>query len=184
MQKLSYSQLAKLVKSAQQGEESAFATLYAATVENQLFFATAFLRDSFLAEDAVQATYMALYESLPRLENPRLVVAYLNRICYNTCVDMLKKSSRFKGELEADKLININDRTVAHSPEDNYLALEQNHEIYRALATLPAQQKAMFLMRYYHNMKIREIALVLETSASTVKRGLKAATAKLAPILE
>jgi RNA polymerase sigma-70 factor (ECF subfamily) len=179
MQKLTYSQLAKLVKSAQQGDESAFAVLYAATVESQLYFATAFLQDSFLAEDAVQATYMALFESLLRLENPRLLIAYLNRICYNTCVDMLKKISRFKGELDEDKLIYINDKTVAHNPENNYLVLEQNHEIYRALAVLPEQQKAMFLMRYYHNMKIQEIAIALETSASTVKRGLKAATIKL-----
>ncbi|MCL1905814.1 MAG: RNA polymerase sigma factor [Clostridiales bacterium] len=182
MQKLTHGQLAKLVKNAQKGDESAFAVLYAATVESQLYFAVAFLQDSYLAEDAVQTTYMALYESLPKLENPRLLVAYLNRICYNTCVDMLKKSSRSKGELGEDKLSCINDKTAAHDPAESYLLLEENREIYRALAALPAQQKAMFLMRYYHDMKIHEIALALNTSESTVKRGLKAATDKLRPI--
>lgn len=184
MQKLTYGQLAKLVNSAKQGDESAFAALYAATVESQLYFATAFLQDSFLAEDAVQATYMSLFESLHRLENPRLLVAYLNRICYNTCANMLKKSSRLKGELDEDKLTYVNDSTVAHNPANSYLVLERNHEIYSALSVLPEQQKAMFLMRYYHNMKIQEIAISLETSESTVKRGLKAAAAMLEPVFK
>ncbi|MCL1905728.1 MAG: RNA polymerase sigma factor [Clostridiales bacterium] len=184
MQKLSYSQLANLVKSAQKGDESAFATLYAATVESQLYFAKAFLQDSYLAEDAVQETYKSLYEHLPKLENPRLLIAYLNRICYHTCVDMLKKTYRFKGELEDDSLLYVSDGTVAHNPADSYLVLEQNHEIYRVLADLTEQQKAMFLMRYYHDMKIQEIAFALGASESTVKRGLKAAAAKLEPIFK
>jgi len=184
MQKLSYIQLADLVKRAQQGDDSAFAALYAATVESQMYFATAFLQDSYLAEDAVQETYIALYAHLPKLENPRLLIAYLNRICYHTCVDILKKSSKFKLELEEDSLASVNDKTVAFNPAENYLVLEQNHAIYKALSALPEQQKAMFLMRYYHDMKIQEIAFATGASESTVKRGLKAAASTLGPIFK
>ena len=183
MQRLTHTQLAQLVKSAQAGDESAFAALYAATVDSQMYFANTILQDPYLAEDAVQMTYTSFYTSLSQLKTPRLLVAYLNRICYNTCMDILKKTGRYQKELGEGKIDLSIDGTLDHNPEQCYLAREQNDEIIKALSALPEQRKAMFLMRYYHEMKIKEIAIALDISQSTVKRGLKDSLAKLKPVL-
>ena len=183
MQKLTHTQLAQLVKKAQEGDESAFAALYAATVDSQIYFANTILQDPYLAEDAVQMTYTSFYSSLSQLKTPRLLVAYLNRICYNTCMDILKKAGRYQKELGESKLDFSVDATLDHNPEQCYLAREQNDEIIKALSSLSEQRKAIFLMRYYHEMKIKEIAMALDISQSTVKRGLKESLVKLKPVL-
>lgn len=179
MKKLSHSQLGELVTQAQDGDSNAFAALYAATVENQLYFATAFLKDAALAEDAVQEVYVSLYRNLNKIANGSLFVAYLHRICYNTCVDFQKKRSRQKYELNVDLLAYQVDRDIGASPHDRYAALEQANELYAALGSLPDELRAAFLMRYYQKMKISSIADAMTLSESTVKRYIKQAKQRL-----
>lgn len=179
MKKLSHSQYGALVKKAQQGDAQAFATLYAATVESQLYFATTFLKDASLAEDAVQEVYISLYKNLEKIANGSLFIAYLRRICYNTCVDFRKKQMKNKYELDEVVLDLQADDDIESSPHDRFAAMEQTSELYRALATLPDDQRAVFLMRYYDKMKIGEIAMAMSISESTVKRYVKQAAEKL-----
>lgn len=176
MKKLSYAKLGTLVKQAQQGDSNAFVTLYAATVESQLYFATTFLKDAALAEDAVQEVYISLYNNLHRITDGNLFVAYLHRICYNTCVDFRKKQNRQRYELDDTAISLKEDDSVDASPHDRYAMLERNSELYSALAELSDDYRASFLMRYYDNMKIAEIALAMNISESTVKRYIKKAT--------
>lgn len=158
--------------------------LYAATVERQLAFATAFLKDASLAEDAVQEVYLSMYKALPKLQNPKLFVAYLNRICYNTCVDYKKKYFKQKFELEEDEdLTRISDDSPHNTPHERYEILENQNELYQAVATLPDQQQAAFLMRYYQDMKIRDISQAMDISGSTVKRYIRAASTQLKGML-
>lgn len=184
MKRLSHGQLAKLVKSAQHGNTEAFATLYAATVESQLYFATAFLKDPSLAEDVIQTVYLSIYQSLHKLENPQLFVAYLNRICYNACIKAQKKSVKHSAELYEDNLTYLPDEKDAANPANRYLELEQSHAIYKALAVLPEQQQAIILMRYFYGLKIPEIAQAVDCSESTVKRQIKAAVTQLKILLQ
>lgn len=171
--------MGNLVHQAQQGDANAFACLYAATVESQLYFATTFFKDASLAEDVVQEVYISLYRNLHRLENGTLFVAYLRRICYNTCVDFRKKQIRTQQELDENLLMHLPDNNIHSSPHDRYAAVEQTNELYRALSKLPDSQRAAFLMRYYNQMKIHQIAHAMNLSESTVKRYLKQATKQL-----
>lgn len=177
--KLSHSQYAVLIKKAQQGDTSAFAALYAATIQSQLYFATTFLKDAALAEDAVQEVYLSLYKNLSKIQDGKYFIAYLHRICYNTCVDFKKKLNKQKFELDMDVLNNQHDTNPSSNPDDRYAALEQSSEIYSALSTLPDEHRAAFLMRYYDNMKVREIAVALDCSESSVKRYINVAIEKL-----
>lgn len=180
MNRLNHDQIAALVVKAQQGDQEAFSMLYAATVERQLAFAAAFLKDASLAEDAVQEVYFSIYKALAKLQNPKLFVAYLNRICYNTCVDYKKKYFKQKFELEEDEdLTRISDDSPHNTPHDRYEILENQNELYQAVATLPGQQQAAFLMRYYQDMKIRDISQAMDISESTVKRYIRAASIQL-----
>lgn len=179
MQKLSHGQLAALVKSVQQGNSDAFATLYAATVERQLYFATTFLKDAALAQDAIQEVYLSVYKSIDKLDNPKLFVAYLNRITYNICVNFQRGIARRHVELDDTALERHRDTTVMNNPDERYALLEQSSELQQALSTLPDQLRATFLFRYYDELRIHEIAAIMDISQSTVKRNIKAAIAQL-----
>lgn len=179
VKKLTHEQLGELVTMAKGGDANAFAAIYAATVENQLYFATSFLKDSALAEDAVQEVYIALYKNLGKIADASLLVAYLRRICYNTCVDLSRKVNRNRYELGGNDLSTHVDSDVHASPHDRYNTIVENSELERALAMLPADYRAAFLMRYYDEMKIAEISQTMDISESTVKRYIKHAKDEL-----
>lgn len=183
MNKLSHTQIADLVVQAQNGDSQAFAALYTATVDRQLYFATAFLKDKSLAEDTVQEVYIKMFKNIKNLDNPRVFVAYLNRICYNTCVDYKKKYFSHKYELNEDALSEIQEETPDSLPQVFVENKDAHDELYGAIYQLPEQQKSAFLLRYYYNMKIREVAQVMSVSESTVKRAIKSATASLKTLL-
>lgn len=180
---LNHDQIAALVVKAQQGNEDAFALLYAATSEKQLRFATAFLKDPMLAEDAVQEVYLSMYQALPHLENPKLFVAYLNRICYNTCVDYKEKQSKNPLDLDGESLLELSDKAPFASPSEQYEFTADSDALYTAIGTLPPQQRAAFLFRYYNDLKIKDIAKTMNVSESTVKRAIKSATKTLSETL-
>lgn len=183
MNQLSYDEIALLVVKAQAGDQSAFAMIYTATVQQQLYFATSFLKDSILAEDVVQEVYLSLYKALPKLQNPRTLVAYLNRITYNTCVDYKRKQYKEKYELNEEALTTMADSAPNATPEDYFEHQLQSSELYQALEQIDEDYRSAFLMRYYQNMKIKEIALAMNLSESTVKRYIKAASKALTRIL-
>jgi len=181
--KLNYGKLAGLVVLAQQGDEHAFATLYAATVKNQLAFATAFLKDPRLAEDAVQEAYISLYKSLAKLKDPKTLVAYLNRINFNTCVNIKKKHQRISQELQStqqeghgEEGQNVLPQLPEYGdPARYYDDIELKNELSMAVDKLPDIKRAAIMMFYYQNMTIKEIAIALNCSDRTVKRQLSEA---------
>lgn len=179
MNQLTHSQIAELVVEAQGGNQEAFATLYTATVDRQLYFATVFLKDSIAAEDVIQEVYISAFKAIPKLQNPKAFVAYLNRICYNACVDHKKKLYPQKFELDDTALLTISDTSTDSTPQDYLELKETSIELQEALSSLPEHQKSAFLLRYYHEMRIREISSQMGISESTVKRYIKAASKAL-----
>ena len=85
MAELDYQYLANVVKRAQAGDSDAFAELYAATYQKQYRFAYSYLKDEYLAQDAVQETYISVLKGLGKLKDPRLFVSWLNQISFRVC---------------------------------------------------------------------------------------------------
>lgn len=52
-------------------------------------------------------------------------------------------------------------------------------DLQRALDALPEQDKAVILLRYFEDMKLEEIAVILEENLSTVKSRLYRSMKKL-----
>jgi RNA polymerase sigma-70 factor (ECF subfamily) len=180
VKKLSYPELAGLVRQIQRGDGDAFTELYLATVEPQRYFAASFLKDAALADDVVQEVYLSLYNALSagKLLNPELLVAYLNKITYNTCVDYKKKYGDVWLELCEETLEQQADGG-GNEPEERYAVIERGSELQKAIAELPEQQRSIFLLRFYRELKIDEIAAATGLNESTVRRNIKAAKERL-----
>lgn len=96
---LDYGYLAELVVNAQNGDSDAFAELYAATYQKQYHFAYSYLKDEYLAQDALQETYILALRNLSKLRDPMLLIAWLNQINFRVCFHMYKKQERYNEEL-------------------------------------------------------------------------------------
>lgn len=93
MEALDYKHIANLVSRAQSGDSNAFAELYAATYQRQYLYSYRYLKDEFLAQDALQETYILALKNLIKLKDPTLVISWLNQINFRVCYNLHKSSS-------------------------------------------------------------------------------------------
>lgn len=188
METLDYKYIAKLVRHAQIGDSDAFAELYAATYQRQYLFAYHYLKDEFLAQDALQETYILALKNLSKLKDPTLVISWLNQINFRICYNLNKKQKRYKQELliPDDELLHAeenHENGYSSSPEDHVVRIDSQEYLINQILNLPFTESQVILLRYYRDMKLDEIARVMDISRSSVKRYLNAGRKRLAQVL-
>lgn len=172
METLTNKEISKLVERALNGEEDAFSKIYSATSRAQFYMALSILKDKDMAEDAVQSAYLKVMENLGNLSSPRYFISWLNHITYNCCMDIAKNHNRLILSDEQDFLfrnLNIDPDT---DPVGRVLSLEKRKVVLEVLNSLTDDQRTIILLRYYNNLKLREIAEIIGCSLGTVKSRL------------
>lgn len=182
---LDYIYLAELVDHARKGDSDAFAELYAATYQKQYRFAYQYLKDSYLAQDALQETYITALKNLHKLKDSMLFISWLNQINFRICFSIYKTQKRYSEEILDYNTNNIHGKpAVSHTPEEEIVHVDQQKYILKKVLELPFTESQVILMKYYHNMKLAEIADMLEISVSSVKRYLAKGREILSKTLE
>ncbi|GAA2681288.1 MULTISPECIES: SigE family RNA polymerase sigma factor [Actinosynnema] len=125
------------------------------------------------AEDVVQAAYLKLYLAGPRMAHRDGVDAYLRQIVVRTFLGERRKA-RWKRERVTDELPEVG--APAQLSEDRVV-------LWRALDALPAKQRAVIVLRFWHDLGVDEVARSLRCTSGTVKshtsRGLAALRRRL-----
>lgn len=133
-----------------------------------------YLKDMHLAEDAAQETFLKVYRSYAQFDGTAGEKTWVMRIAINVCKDYLRSAwNRRVSVVEA-----LNDVPVAQ---------EYPHEddtLLRAVMALKPKYKEVILLFYYQDMKISEIARILDAPESTVSVRLKRAREQLKKRLE
>lgn len=133
------------------------------------------LKDALQAEDAVQEVYIKAYKALPGFRHECSEKTWLMRIAANVCRDMQKSRwSRF-----VNRSVDI-----ANLPEPAYEMIGHDDEVIQAVQALPVQLREVILLHFWQHMSLTEIAVILNTSLSTVSRRLKDAKKRLRIQLE
>ncbi len=136
-----------------------------------------YLHDKALAEDAVQETFLKAYKSLSAFRGESSAKTWLTRIAMNTCRDM-RRSGWFRF---MDRRVTSEDvPPFSVHPFDN----NPSDALAQAIVRLPAKQKEVILLYYYHDMTMKEIADTLGIHVSSVSGRLKHAHARLRTLLE
>ena len=174
MTELDFKYLAELVLRAQEGDSDSFAELYVATYQQQYRFSYRYLQDEFLAQDALQESFIRALRGIGTLHNPELFIAWLGQINFRVCYDFKQKQER---EISAGISEDL-DLAGAHArhglPEEEALAVDNRQYILRQVMNLPVVESQVILMKYYQEMTLDEIGDCLNISRSTVKRYLRA----------
>lgn len=171
MPKLDYKYIARLVEKAKLGNSDAFAELYAATYQREYAYAYNYLKDAYLAQDALQETFILALKNLKTLQDPQAFVSWLNQICFRVCFNMSRKQS-FQREdaMEIDVTHSVNQQKPNSSPEDQFIIVEQQQYIIDQVMALPPLEAEAIILRYYKNMKVDDCAKLMNVSKSTIKR--------------
>lgn len=171
---------AGIVARAQDGDLSAFEHLVE-TYQGRLFrLAYRMLNDRGEAEDVVQDTLTAGWSALPGLDRSSAFGGWVYRTATNRCLDVLRRRSAHP---EASMDANWLWPALAVQHGDPHRSAEITAELEclsRALAELPAGQRACWLLRELHGQSYAEIAAALGISPVTVRGRLARARENLA----
>lgn len=183
MAELNYAYIGQLVEKAQAGNSNAFAELYAMTYQHTYNYAAHYLRDTQLAQDALQETYILALRNISGIKDPPLFVAWLNQICFRVCYDMSRKNKQEFGDNNPELLELVRDEYMSHNPEEQCETDDEIIRLKEAVLSLPFTEQQVIVMRYYNDMKLEEIASALDCSRSSVKRYLISARERLGKML-
>ncbi|MGN0569140.1 MAG: RNA polymerase sigma factor [Candidatus Fimenecus sp.] len=120
------------------------------------------------AEDVTQDTFIKFIKNLPYYKEKNKLKSFLFTIAINTSNDYFR---RYKQEIFFLTLDNIGEEIT----EDKTLQKEDALIVREAVLSLPDIQRDVIILRFYHDLKIKEIASVQEVPVPTVKTRLRRA---------
>lgn len=183
MKEPDHSYIAGLVLRAQHNDSDAFAEIYALTYNKVYNYACHYLKDTYLAQDALQEVYISALKNIGKLNDPLLFVAWLNQISFHICYDICKKRNNGYGLVDDAILELVSDDHIDSNPEDHAVKKDENSALSLALEALPINERQVIIMKYYNNLKLDDIANAIGASKSSVKRYLASAQASLKRLL-
>ena len=131
------------------------------------------------ASDLSQETFVRAWRGLKSFKGQAALSTWLYRIAVNAC---LNKVSARKTETEPIESDSFED-TRCESPTDAIVRGVRAAAVRKAIAELPAKQRATLILRTYHEMSHQEIADVLGSSVGAVKANFFHALGNLKKIL-
>jgi len=152
----------ELVERARRGDHDAFADLAGTFVARLDAAARLILRDRELARDAVQDGFLAAWRGLPTLRDPDRFEAWLHRLVFRSCINVIRRRGRRPIEVE---LLAI-DSAIAG---DVAAAVADRDLLDAALNGLQPEQRAVVVMHYYLGMPLSDVASALGIPIGTAK---------------
>ena len=131
------------------------------------------------AEDIYQETFVKVYKNISKFRFESNIYTWMYRIAVNTAYNYKRKYSKIKVvEPKKDDGYDILDWIYdPQSTEDNREELIM--AINQSLLKLSHQQRTVFILKHLQQLKIKDIANILDLSEGTVKKYLFRAMEKL-----
>ncbi len=171
---------ARLVAVAKRGNMEAFETLVRKYQQTIYYLCRRMAGSHQAADDLSQETFIKAYFALSGFRDQMSFYAWLRKIAVNNSLNFLKARKR-EIPLPNEAEIEDPDTTSSHaeSPPDAAQRAEIEQRFEEALRGLPADQKSVFILRFYENLSYDEIALALNLPRGTVMSRLNRARQKL-----
>jgi RNA polymerase sigma-70 factor (ECF subfamily) len=133
------------------------------------------------AEEAAQEAFVRAYTRLESYDPARPFKTWLFSIAHHYCIDRLRRRRLIWVSLDDEPALDAAAwRSPAPTPEEIVVRRELDAGIQALLATLPARDRSMVVMRYWYDLSYEEIAEATATTVSAVKSRLHRARGALA----
>ena len=166
-----------LVDQARRGDREAFAILVHQVSDSLFAVAHRILRDTGLAEDALQNALVIAWRRIPHLREPDRFEAWVHRILVHACYDEWQRARHWTANV---RVLPVDGPWTP----DRSAAVADRDELERAFRRLPVDQRAVFVLHHYVGLPLVEIAELLEIPAGTARSRLHYATRGLRTALE
>jgi RNA polymerase sigma-70 factor (ECF subfamily) len=160
---------ATLLQRCRTGDELAWEALVR-QYQGRVFAVTLqYLRDREEARDLAQEVFVRLYRKLHEVRDDQAFLAWLLRLTRNACLDRLRRleARRWDRRVPVEEATEVAD--PAPSPEDRGVGGDRRALLHRALAGLSAASREMIVLKEIQELKLTEIAAMLDLPMGTVK---------------
>jgi RNA polymerase sigma-70 factor, ECF subfamily len=173
----------RLIQNAQEGDLPSFNALVTRHQRSVFNVCLRMLRDSALAEDATQDTFIKAWTAIGTFRGG-LVRPWLLRIATNRCYDIIRSQGRRPaGSLDAELVESepqwTSQTAIAEHPEGHATRRELSAFLERALGELPDDQRMAIILSDVQGHSYDEIAQISEVAVGTVKSRIFRARARL-----
>lgn len=167
----------KLVKEIQSGSQSAMDVLVKRHYKLVYSYVYRKTSDKEIAYDLTQEIFIKMLKKIDSYSATGEFKNWLLTMTVNHCRDYYR-SKAFK---EASNSNEYEDKMFRERDDVTYIfdKNETRKEIKDALSTLPAMQREAIILKYFHDLKINEIAKATSATDSTVKSRLRQGMEKL-----
>ena len=178
-----------LIVKAKKGDPMAYESLVRKYQRNIYYLCRRMTGAHQSADDLSQETFIKAYFALPKFNEEMSFFAWIRKIAVNSTLNYLKVRNREKPLVENHPPPGSgNPGSHAAMPEAMLEHKRMEQTFREALHALPADQKAIFILKVYEGQSYKDIALAMNIPHGTVMSRLSRARQKLkhamAPSLE
>ncbi len=168
-------QLLELLKSENQ-KDKAFRALITLYKERLYWHIRNIVKSHDDADDVLQNTFIKVYKNIHNFKGDSKLFSWLYRIATNESITLINKNAkRLQINNEDIQQLAINNLTSDVYFEGDAIQLK----LQQAIATLPQKQQLVFNMKYFENIKYKDMAEILETSEGALKASYHIAVKKI-----
>jgi RNA polymerase sigma-70 factor (ECF subfamily) len=168
----------ELVRAAQRGDAEAFKRLYESyrdRVYNLIFY---WLGDRALAEDVLQSVFLKVHRGLGGFRFESSLATWIYRVAANECRNQTRR--RVAQMVPLEDVLGSGDEIDPGPLQEDQRATSERQEIIRqAIMELPADLRAVVVLKYHEGLSYEEIAAVLGCAPGTVASRLNRALGRL-----
>lgn len=167
----------KLIKRMEQGDRSAADELIGIYYPEILRYCLWHAPNRSLAEDAAQETFLKVIRYSDRYIHKGRFKPFLYQIAANTCIDMQRKN--------CCQDISLEEVTIESAYwEPGFENIQSDMVLKQLVKKLPTDLQEIVILRFGQDLKLREIAQVVDMPLRTVQSRLRSALKKIKKEIE
>lgn len=143
-------------------------------------------QDRALAEDAAQSAFVKAAERIHQFDDERPFPPWFFRIVINNALKLTKRMKRQTSLDDLDEDASALSTWLVDSapqPEPSLEAKQIREHILQAIQSLPPEQRAVVVMRYYLDMSEADMSAKMERPLSSIKWWLRDARKRLSELI-
>lgn len=162
-----------LIEAIERGDGDAAACLYYRHIDRVHRICCRIVLDSSQAPDCVQEVWMKVFRNLGQFRCERSFATWLNAVAAHTAIDFYRRHKRRRKPASLDETCaeSLPAEPTEAGPQYNDATIRR--EIRVALGQISVNQRTAFVLRYFEEMPLPEIAKVLRCRQGTVRTHIR-----------
>jgi len=176
----------KLVAKSKLGDRGAFGKLVKKYQNKVLYLAYDLIGNYVDAQDVAQNVFLQAFQNIPYFRDEATFSTWIYKITTNAAIDFQRSRRRRKSLFIDQPKYEEQQKLSIENIEDPYQSIEQKIEnsdlknlVAEVVRELSPQQKAAFVLKYFHEKSTEEIAKIINCDPVTVRGHILRATVKL-----